>query len=77
MRPFAVINAGESCVLMQFGKVQDRVLDEGLHPIIPIVISVKRINVRVQKKIFSNPMQLLKTCKQLPQNLQLTGTLTH
>ncbi|MDB9446769.1 prohibitin family protein [Anabaena sp. CS-542/02] len=50
MRPFAVINAGERGVLMQFGKVQDRVLDEGLHPIIPIVISVKRINVRVQKK---------------------------
>lgn len=54
MRPFAVINAGERGVLMQFGKVQDRVLDEGLHPIIPIVISVKRINVRVQKNTFKS-----------------------
>lgn len=54
MRPFAVINAGERGVLMQFGKVQDRVLDEGLHPIIPIVISVKRINVRVQKNTFQS-----------------------
>ncbi len=54
MRPFAVVNAGERGVLMQFGKVQDRVLDEGLHPIIPIVISVKRINVRVQKNTFKS-----------------------
>ncbi|WP_353932911.1 prohibitin family protein [Okeanomitos corallinicola TIOX110] len=52
IRPFAIINAGERGVVMQFGKVQDEVLDEGIHPIIPIVTSVKRLNVRVQQNTF-------------------------
>lgn len=48
-RPFAIVGAGERGVIMSFGKVQDQVLDEGLHPILPIVMNVKRLNVRVQK----------------------------
>jgi len=52
-RPFAIVNAGERGVVMQFGKVQDSVMDEGIHPIIPIVISVKRLSVRVQKNGFN------------------------
>ncbi|HIK32983.1 MAG TPA: prohibitin family protein [Oscillatoriales cyanobacterium M59_W2019_021] len=48
-RPFAIINAGERGVVMKFGKVQDRVLDEGIHPIVPVVTSVKALSVRVQK----------------------------
>ncbi|TAE59327.1 MAG: prohibitin family protein [Nostocales cyanobacterium] len=52
IRPFAIVNAGERGVVMQFGKVQDTVLDEGIHPIIPIVTSVKRLNVRVQQNTF-------------------------
>ncbi|MEB3180757.1 MAG: prohibitin family protein [Nostocaceae cyanobacterium] len=48
-RPFAIVNAGQRGVVMRFGKVQDTVLDEGIHPIIPIVTSVKTLNVRVQK----------------------------
>lgn len=47
--PFAIVNAGERGVLMQFGKVQERVLGEGIHPIIPIVNTVKNLSVRVQK----------------------------
>lgn len=38
---------------MQFGKVQDRVLPEGLHLIIPIVNTVKNLSVRVQKQEIS------------------------
>jgi regulator of protease activity HflC (stomatin/prohibitin superfamily) len=53
LRPFAIVNAGERGVLMQFGKVQDTVLDEGLHPIIPIVTTVKKLNVRVQQNSFN------------------------
>ena len=34
---------------MQFGKVQQRVLGEGLHFIIPLVNTVKNLSVRVQK----------------------------
>ncbi|MEA5582982.1 prohibitin family protein [Nodularia harveyana UHCC-0300] len=54
VRPFAIVNAGERGVVMQFGKVQDQVLDEGIHPIMPVVTSVKRINVRVQKNTFKS-----------------------
>lgn len=49
LNPFAIINAGERGVLMNFGKVSDIVLDEGIHPIIPIITSVKKLSVRVQK----------------------------
>lgn len=52
-RPFVVVNAGERGVVMQFGKVQDRVLDEGIHSIMPIVTSVKRLSVRVQQNSFN------------------------
>lgn len=54
IRPFAIVNAGERGVVMQFGKVQDKVLGEGLHPIMPIVTSVKRLNFRVQKNTFKS-----------------------
>lgn len=53
LRPFAIVNAGERGVIMQFGKVQDRVLDEGIHPIIPIVTTVKNLSVRVQQNSFN------------------------
>ncbi|VEP11878.1 Membrane protease subunit, stomatin/prohibitin [Hyella patelloides LEGE 07179] len=49
LKPFAIVNAGERGVIMRFGKVQDIILDEGLHPIIPIVNTVKNLTVRVQK----------------------------
>lgn len=49
LKPFAIVGAGERGVLMRFGKVQDAILDEGIHPILPIVTSVKTLSVRVQK----------------------------
>ena len=52
-RPFAIVNAGERGVIMQFGKVQANILDEGLHPIVPFVTTVKTLNVRVQKSAFN------------------------
>jgi prohibitin 1 len=51
--PFALVNAGERGVLMQFGKVQERVLGEGIHPIIPLVNTVQKLSVRVQKQEIS------------------------
>lgn len=48
-KPFAIVGAGERGVMMRFGKVQDAILDEGIHPILPIVTSVKTLSVRVQK----------------------------
>ena len=49
LKPFVVVNAGERGVLMRFGNVQDTILDEGLHPIIPVVNTVRKLTVRVQK----------------------------
>lgn len=51
-KPFAIVNAGERGVVLRFGQVQDTVLGEGIHPIFPIVTSIRRINVRVQKNDF-------------------------
>ncbi|HIK29005.1 MAG: prohibitin family protein [Oscillatoriaceae bacterium SKW80] len=48
-QPFVIVNAGERGVMMKFGQVQEKVLDEGLHFIIPIVNTVERLSVRVQK----------------------------
>jgi regulator of protease activity HflC (stomatin/prohibitin superfamily) len=49
LKPFVIVNAGERGVVMRFGKVQDIVFDEGIHPIIPIVTQVEKLTVRVQK----------------------------
>jgi len=49
LKPFAIVNAGTRGVVMKFGKVQDVILDEGIHPIMPIVTTIKSLSVRVQK----------------------------
>ena len=51
--PFSIVNAGERGVLMQFGKVQESVLGEGIHAIIPLINTVKKLSVRVQKQEIS------------------------
>jgi regulator of protease activity HflC (stomatin/prohibitin superfamily) len=48
-QPFAIVNAGERGVVLKFGQVEDRVLSEGIHLIVPVVNSVQRLSVRVQK----------------------------
>lgn len=48
-KSFTIIRAGDRGVIMRFGKVQDKILDEGLHLIIPVVNSIKSLTVRVQK----------------------------
>lgn len=45
---FVVVPAGERGVLLRFGAVQEQVLGEGLHPVLPLRDSVKRLSVRVQ-----------------------------
>lgn len=47
-RFFVVVPAGERGVLMRFGAVQERILEEGMHPIVPLVHSVKLLSTRVQ-----------------------------
>ncbi|MEP0983665.1 prohibitin family protein [Leptolyngbya sp. FACHB-17] len=50
---FAIVNAGERGVLMGFGAVQEIVLSEGIHPILPIVYTVEKLSVRVQSQEIS------------------------
>lgn len=45
---FVVVNAGERGVVMQFGRVEEQVLEEGIHFIIPLVNTVEKLSVRVQ-----------------------------
>ncbi len=49
LRPFTVVNAGERGVVMHFGQVQEKTLDEGFHFVLPIYTHVKKMSVRVKK----------------------------
>ncbi|MGV3582386.1 MAG: prohibitin family protein [Methylophilus sp.] len=49
LNPFVVINAGHRGVITTFGKVNQTVLEEGLHFRIPIMQQVREINVQIQK----------------------------
>jgi prohibitin 1 len=48
-KSFAVVNTGERGILVTFNKAQEVLLNEGTHPIIPFVSSVKVVNIRVQR----------------------------
>ncbi len=48
-KPWVQIEAGERGVVMNFGAVQDAVLDEGLHLRIPIMQTIIPMDVKVQK----------------------------
>lgn len=47
--PFVIVDAGHKGVVVKLGQVQDVVLDEGFHWRIPILTSVKAIDVREAK----------------------------
>lgn len=49
LNPFVKIDAGERGVVMTWGAVQDRVLEEGIHWRIPIAQKVVKIDVKTQK----------------------------
>ncbi|MBI4767019.1 MAG: prohibitin family protein [Deltaproteobacteria bacterium] len=49
INPFVMIGAGERGVVLNFGAVQRRVLNEGIHFRIPIMQRIIRVDVRVQK----------------------------
>jgi regulator of protease activity HflC (stomatin/prohibitin superfamily) len=49
LNPFVIIGAGERGVVLNFGAVQDSVLEEGLHLRVPIMQRVVKMDVKVQK----------------------------
>lgn len=49
LNPFAIIESGERGVVTRFGKVQDEVLEEGLHWRTPILEKVNIMDIKIQK----------------------------
>lgn len=49
LNPFVLIGAGKRGIVMNFGAVQDKIMNEGLHFRIPIVQRVQKIDVQTQK----------------------------
>lgn len=47
--PISMVGTGERGVVTHFGKVQPGVLDEGMHFRMPIMTSIHKISVRIQK----------------------------
>lgn len=50
---FVIVEAGDRGVLMKFGQVQDSILNEGLHFVIPLRDTVEKLSVRVQSQEIS------------------------
>lgn len=50
-KPWVQIDAGERGIVLNFGAVQDKVLDEGMHFRIPIMQRIAKMNVQVQKAV--------------------------
>jgi regulator of protease activity HflC (stomatin/prohibitin superfamily) len=48
-KPWAQVGAGERGIVMNFGAVQDKVLNEGIHPIVPVMQKVILMDVRIHK----------------------------
>ncbi len=48
--PFTIVPGGSRGVVLTAGKIEQVVLDEGLHVVIPFVQTVKKISVRVDKE---------------------------
>jgi regulator of protease activity HflC (stomatin/prohibitin superfamily) len=50
---FVIIDAGQRGVLLRFGEVQEQVLKEGIHTVIPLVDTVHKLSVRIQSQEIS------------------------
>ncbi len=50
-KPWVQVGAGERGIVQNFGAVQDVVLGEGIHFIIPVVQTVKLMDVKIQKAL--------------------------
>ncbi len=48
-KPWVQIGAGERGIVLNFGAVQDKVLDEGIHFRVPVMQQVIKMDVKVQK----------------------------
>ena len=51
LKPWVQVGAGQRGIVLNFGAVQDEVLNEGLHFIVPIMQRVAIMDVKVQKAV--------------------------
>lgn len=51
LRPWVQVGAGERGVVLNFGAVQNKVLDEGIHFRIPLMQQISKMDVKVQKVV--------------------------
>ncbi len=49
INPMVIVGAGEKGVVLKWGAVQDKILDAGIHWVLPIRDSVKKMDVQTQK----------------------------
>lgn len=47
--PFTIVNAGHRGVSTTFGAVNQKVLSEGLHLVVPVIERVREVNVQIQR----------------------------
>jgi regulator of protease activity HflC (stomatin/prohibitin superfamily) len=50
---FVVVDAGQRGILLKFGEVQNQILGEGIHVIVPVVNTVHKLSVRIQSQEIS------------------------
>ena len=51
LKPWVQIGAGERGVVMNFGAVQDKVLDEGIHFRIPVMQRITKMDIKIHKVV--------------------------
>lgn len=49
LSPFVIVSAGHKGVILEFGRVSNTILDEGIHFRVPVYQKIKIIDVRIQK----------------------------
>lgn len=50
LNPLVIIKPGTRGVLVRMGATQDRILEEGIHWVAPIIYKIKRMDVTIQKE---------------------------
>lgn len=50
LSPFGIVNAGERGILLRFGAVTGKVFNEGLYFRVPLIESVRTMDVKIQKE---------------------------
>lgn len=50
LNPIVIVNAGERGVVLNWGAVSDKILDEGIHFRIPVMQKIEKMDIKIQKE---------------------------